>query len=171
MHLQKLVPVLIFLFALFVSSCRSQKVTTEKEHQETTIQADSTSVVVEKITEVITTPQTTAKLNLTQKQIEELPIGAVYEAKDGNATGTVRKTADNNIEFTANCDSLTILIESLTKEVYRLNKEKTELKNSLKEEKIVEVNKLNGWQHFQIYGFRIYIILTLIYIGYRKWKK
>jgi hypothetical protein len=126
---------------------------------------------VEKITKIVTTPQTTAKLSLTQKQIDELPIGAVYEAKDGNASGTVRKTKDNNIEFTANCDSLTILIESLNKEVYRLNKEKTELKNSLKEEKIVEVNKLNGWQYFQIYGFRIYVILTFIYIGYRKWKK
>lgn len=168
MHLQKLVPVLIFLFVLFVSSCRSQKVTTEKEHQETTIQADSTSVVVEKITEVITTPQTTAKLNLTQKQIEELPIGAVYEAKDGNATGTVRKTADDNIEFTANCDSLNLLVESLNKEVYRYQKDNKALVTKLKEQKEVG---LSGWQHFQIYGFRIYIILTLIYIGYRKWKK
>lgn len=168
MHLQKLVPVLIFLFVLFVTSCRSQKVTTEKEHQETTIQADSTSVVVEKITEVITTPQTTAKLNLTQKQIEELPIGAVYEAKDGNATGTVRKTADNNIEFTANCDSLNLLVESLNKEVYRYQKDNKALVTKLKEQKEVG---LSGWQHFQIYGFRIYIILTLIYIGYRKWKK
>lgn len=168
MHLQKLVPVLIFLFALFVTSCRSQKVTTEKEHQETTIQADSMSVVVEKITEVITTPQTTAKLNLTQKQIEELPIGAVYEAKDGNATGTVRKTADDNIEFTANCDSLNLLVESLNKEVYRYQKDNKALVTKLKEQKEVG---LSGWQHFQIYGFRIYIILTLIYIGYRKWKK
>jgi NH3-dependent NAD+ synthetase len=127
--------------------------------------------VVEKISKIVTTPQTTAKLSLTQKQIDELPIGAVYEAKDGNASGTVRKTKDNNIEFTANCDSLHFMLEYAIKEVYRLNKEKTELKNSLKEEKIVEVNKLNGWQYFQIYGFRIYVILTIIYIVYIKWKK
>lgn len=117
---------------------------------------------------VVTTPRTTAKLNLTTEQLTALPIGAVYEAKDGNATGTVRKTDNNNIEFTANCDSLNLLVENLNKEVYRLNTEKTELKTQLKSKKEVG---LSGLEWFQIYGFRIYVILTFIYIGYRKWIK
>lgn len=170
MHLLKQAPALILLFALFGSSCRSQKVTIEKEHQEVQHQTDSTSVVVEKETKVITTPQTTAKQTLTPKQLEDLPVGGKYQAKDGNATGTIEKKADGSLEFTANCDSLTLLVESLTKEVYRLNKEKTELKTNLKEEKVVEVNKLNGFQWFQIYGFRIYVLLTFIFIIYKNIK-
>lgn len=167
MHLLKQAPALILLFALFGSSCRSQIVTIEEEHQEVRHRTDSTSEVVEKITKIVTTPPTTAKMNLTQKQIDELPIGAVYEAKDGNASGTVRRTKDNNIEFTANCDSLNLLLESLNREVYRYQKDNKALVTKSKEQKEVG---LNSWEYFQIYGFRIYVILTFIYIVYRKWK-
>lgn len=117
---------------------------------------------------MITTPQTTATLNLTPKQIEELPIGASFQTKDGNATGTVKKIGDNNIEFIANCDSLNLLVESLNKEVYRYKEDNKALVTKINKQETVG---LSGWEWFQIYGFRIYIILTFIYIGYRKWKK
>lgn len=100
-----------------------------------------------------------------------MPVGGKYQARDGNATGTIEKRADGSLKFTANCDSLTLLVESLTKEVYRINKNKTELKTNLKEEKVVEVNKLRGFQWFQIYGFRVYVLLTFFFIIYKTIKK
>ena len=97
-------------------------------------------------------------------------MGGIYQVADGNATGTIEKKPDGSLEFTANCDSLTLIVETLSREVYHLNKEKTELKESLKEQKTEEVNKLTGFQWFQIYGFRIYVLLTFIFIIYKNIK-
>jgi hypothetical protein len=99
-----------------------------------------------------------------------LPVGGKYQAVDGNATGTIEKKADGSLEFTANCDSLTLVVETLSKEVFHLNKEKTELKERLKEQKTEETNRLTGFQWFQIYGFRIYVLLTIIIIIYKNIK-
>lgn len=116
------------------------------------------------------TPRTTARQNLTLEALHNLPVGGRYEAKDGNATGTIEKKPDGSLEFTANCDSLTLLVESLTKEVFRYKNENAELKTNIKEEKTEEVNILTGWQWFQIYGFRVYVFLTLLIIAYKKIK-
>ncbi|WP_165043728.1 hypothetical protein [Dysgonomonas sp. ZJ709] len=109
-------------------------------------------------------PQTTAKLSLTPADLEALPIGATYQAQDGQATATVKKT-DTGYEITANCDSLLLLVTDLYIEVNRLNKEKTELKTHLNEQKITEVNRLSGWQWFQIWCGRILLSVSAIYIG------
>lgn len=115
-------------------------------------------------------PQTTATLTLTSIQIDELPVGATYQAKDGNASGTVRKTEENNIEFTANCDSLLVLIEELNKEVYHFQAENTALKTELMEQKIEVVKEPTGWQWFQIYGFWILVLYELVRILLKRFK-
>ncbi|WP_165027088.1 hypothetical protein [Dysgonomonas sp. ZJ279] len=97
-------------------------------------------------------------MTLSQEQIDNLPVGASYQAQDGNATGTVKKT-DKGIEFTANCDSLNILIKQLTKEVYRFQSENTALVTKSKEQKTVG---LTVWQSIQIKGFRILVPITIV---------
>lgn len=170
MRLKKLMVALIMLFALSGMSCRSSKQSVEKESLQNKMLQDSVSEKITRETKLLTTPRTTARQTLTPKQLDDLPVGGIYQAKDGNATGTIEKKPDGSLEFTANCDSLMLVVETLSKEVYRLNKEKTEIKESLKEQKTEETNKLTGFQWFQIYGFRIYVLLTIIIIIYKNIK-
>lgn len=97
----------------------------------------------------MTVPQTTAKINLTPEDLEKLPVGGQYQAKDGQATGTIKRT-EKGFEFTANCDSLTFLITELRTEVYRLKNVESELKTQLKETVTIEVNVLTRWQEIRI---------------------
>lgn len=170
MHLKKLTVVLITISALCGTSCRSPRPTLEKELSQNMVARDSVSEKITKEVKLLKTPQTTARKTLTPKQLEDLPVGGIYQARDGNVTATIEKKPDGSLEFTANCDSLTLIVEALSREVYHLNEEKTELKESLKEQKTEEVNRLTGWQWFQIYGFRIYVLLTIIIIIYRNIK-
>lgn len=110
-------------------------------------------------------------MKLSPDQLASLPVGAAYQAKDKNATGTIRKTKDNTLEFTANCDSLTFLVEELKTEVHHLNSLNTALKTELNEQKTVEVKEPNGWQWFQIYGFWVLLTIAIIKKTYRKWKR
>lgn len=102
-------------------------------------------------------------MTLSSEQINDLPVGASYQDKSGNATGTVKKT-EKGIEFTANCDSLNILIDQLTTEVHRYKSENSALKTTLSEQKVIEVNVLTGWQHFQLKGFWLLLIVLTILI-------
>lgn len=164
----KLIYILCLLtFALLGTNCRSPKASLEKETVQDRQKLDSVSEKITSEKRLLTTAQTTAKQNLTIGQLQDLPVGGKYQAKDGNATGTIEKKPDGSLEFTANCDSLTLVVESLTKEVYRYQRENQMLKQDLSEQKIIEVNRLNGWQWFQIYGFRIYVSLTILVAGYR----
>jgi hypothetical protein len=88
-----------------------------------------------------------------------LPVGAGYTEKQGQATVAVQMSEGGYIEASANCDSLTILVDELRTEVYHLNNEKTELKSVLSEQKIIEVNRLTGWQWFQVWTGRICLAL------------
>lgn len=162
--------VLISLFVLCATSCRTLKVTSESTEKTETNRLDSVSRLEIRETKTYVTAPATAKLNLSPLQIAELPPGAGFRNKQGNASIEVKMQKDGTLELTANCDSLTLLLDNLTIELYHLNSENTAIKHQLKQEKTVEVNKPTGWQWFQIYGFRIYVLLTIIYIIYRKWK-
>ena len=163
----KVVSMLIFVLLLW--SCKSTKQVTESEQISDHRQTDSVNLlVVERIITPIVTPQTTAKLNLLIDVLDSLPVGALFQARDGNATGTVIKNDDNTLTFIANCDSLIFLVEQLNKELYHSRSENTTLKTTLNEQKLSVVNELSGWQWFQIYGFRILLIIFLLIILWQK---
>lgn len=113
------------------------------------------------------TPQSTAKINLTIDQLAALPKGALFQNKQGNATATAQVTDDGNIEITANCDSLTLLVESLEIEVHHLRDTNTALVTKLKQKETVGLRNVDV---FQIYGFRVLVGLIAAYIIYRKLK-
>lgn len=148
MQLTKCTLAVVFLIALFASSCKSPtKITAEKEVTQSRQQTDSVSLRVEKTTRLVTVPQTTAKISLTPEDLQQLPVGGQYQAKDGQATGTVTRTKDG-FEFRANCDSLQFLVTDLRVEIDRLKKVENELKTQLKETE--KVNELTRWQKFRI---------------------
>ncbi len=172
MQLTKCIAVVFFLLALFALSCRSQKEVVEKETQADHEVIDREIQRIETTTKVVTTPQTTAIVTITEEQIANLPVGAKYQAKDGNSTGTVEKTKEG-IKFTANCDSLYMMLTYAIKEVNRFKSENTALVTQLKEQKTIEVNVLTRWQLFEIWGFRILSSIAIVFIfnKFNIWRK
>lgn len=120
---------------------------------------------VTQTTKTVTTPRATAKLNVDPSLLPNLPKGAKFEDKQGNATATLTVADDGTLEITANCDSLTLLIDQLTTEVYRYKENNKALETQLKEK---ETKGLSGWQNFEIYGFRVCMVLLTIFIIYKK---
>lgn len=171
MHSKKLIAAIITILVLFATSCRSSKEALKEELAVKVEQADSTSLKVLRETKLVTTPRATARQTLTPEQLGNLPVGGKYQARDGNATATVEKKADGKLEFTADCDSLTLLVENLTTEIYRLNKEKTEFKERVKEQKTIEVNRLTGWQWFQIWVGRIALVIISVFLAIKLIKR
>lgn len=167
MHLKNIVFALTLLLALFSWSCRSSKTETKSEIRESAQDTDSVSLRVTKTTKAVTTPQATAKLNIDPDALRNLPQGAKFENKQGNATATATIAPDGTLEITANCDSLTLLVDELTKEVYRYKSSNKALVTKLSEKESME---LSGWQNFQIWCGRILIGLFIVYIIYKKIK-
>jgi hypothetical protein len=104
-------------------------------------------------------------LTLKIDSIIALPVGAKYENKQGQATVTVQLSESGVLTASANCDSLTFLVDELRTEIYHLNKEKTDFTSESNETKIVEVNRVTGFQHFQIWFGRICIAILLLFYG------
>ena len=147
-----------------LTSCKTTKLSTESNQTSEAQQTDSVSVLVERETKPVIVPQATATFNVSFDQLDSLPAGASYQQKSGNATGTITKNNDNTLTITANCDSLILLVESLKKEVYHFQSENTTLKSELNERQTQVLKEPSSWQWFQIYGFRILLIINLIII-------
>ncbi len=150
-------------------SCRSNKQLTERVQVATGQAVDSVHASTKITTRPVFVPQDRAAMHLDIDDLLALPNGASFRAHDGRATADITKT-ETGYKITANCDSLTLLVTDLEREVYRLQKEKTELETKTQETITIEVNRLSGWQSFQIYGFWICISIILLYTGYRQIK-
>jgi hypothetical protein len=98
-----------------------------------------------------------------------LPAGAGYIEKSGQATVAVTRT-ESGVVASANCDSLTLLVNEFRTEIFHLNNEKTAIKAELKEQKILEVNRLTGWQSFLIWTGGICLALPVIITGIKIFK-
>lgn len=121
-------------------------------------------------TKPVVIPVETVAIPVSISDLISLPVGASYEAQSGRAQGKVTRNDPDTLTFTANCDSLMLLVEEITKEVYHLSTENTALKTSLNEIKTTEVNKLTGLQWFQVWVGRIALILLIGIILTRKIK-
>ena len=148
-------------------SCRTIKISTESKQTTEKQQTDSVSLLIEREIKPVTVPQSTAAFTISFDQLDSLPAGAAYQQRSGNATGTVIKNNDNTLTFTANCDSLTLLVETLKKEVYHFQRENTTLKSELNEHKTEVIKEPSGWQWFQIKGFWILLAAIFLYVVFR----
>jgi len=162
MRFQKCILAVLLAIALSGTSCSSKKQILSHEVNESSLRTDSVSLVMARITRPIPIPASRATLRISFDSIAALPTGAGYTARQGQATVTVSKTEGGMIEASANCDSLTLLVDELRTEVYHLNKEKTDIKSELREQKMIEVNRLTSWQSFQIWTGRICLAILVI---------
>lgn len=122
----------IFLFALLIQSCGGTKETTDRHT------SSRDSMVWREISQIrpLTVPLTRADLRLDLKEISNLTPGAVFTDKNGQASVRVERR-DSIIYITAQCDSLQVLCESKTREIYHL---RTQL-----EQQHTQVEKPPGW--------------------------
>ena len=162
----KHITVSILLLVLCATSCKTTKLTQKHESEATTVRTDSVSLLIERIARPIVIPMQTVQLKLHPDSLLKLPIGAVFSKTEGHATATVMKE-ESGYSFTANCDSLILIVEDLRTEIYHLNNENTVFREQLNSEKTIEVNRLTSWQSFQIWTGRICLALLLCLLIYR----
>jgi hypothetical protein len=127
------------------------------------------SLIVERLTKAIPVPASRAELALSIDSLRALPAGAAFRTTHGQATVTVLRS-EGGVIASADCDSLTLLVDELRTEIFHLNEEKTAFKSELKEQKIIEINRLTLWQSFQIWTGRICLALLVIITGIKLFK-
>jgi hypothetical protein len=110
-------------------------------------------------------------LTLSKRQIDSLPVHAVYESKNGRAGVTLKKTTTGDTEITANCDSLNLIVESLYKEVFHLRVSESELTQKLSDKQVREVSRLTVFQRFWIWLGKICSGALILYVAVKLVKK
>lgn len=113
----------------------------------------------------VTIPQKTAILILTPDSLARLPVGAGYTAHEGHAKASVTRKKEG-YKFVADCDSLTVIVEEMRRDVFRLSRENHELLEQKNEVETIEVNCLTSWQAFQIWAGRIALVIAVLWIVY-----
>ena len=162
--------VLIMIPVLLLSGCGSIRQNMSREMSGSSRQTDSVSLIVERQTKAIPVAASETKLTLSIDSLVALPHGAGYTARQGQASLTVNRAEDGMIEASANCDSLTLLVDELKMEVFHLNSEKSMFNETLKEEKTMEVNRLTSWQAFQIWTGRICLAALVLFTAFKLFK-
>lgn len=92
-------------------------------------------------------------------------MGAGYTAHEGHAKASVTRE-EAGYRFIADCDSLTVIVEEMRRDVFRLSRENHELLEQKNEVETIEVNRLTSWQAFQIWAGRIALVTAVLWIIY-----
>ncbi|GAB6123087.1 hypothetical protein [Dysgonomonas termitidis] len=158
----------VMLIGLF--ACKSPQPKSEHSVIANNSRADSTSRVERERARLLTVPASAASLDLNFGSLADLPIGAKYTGKQGQATVTVERISGDSIKVTANCDSLSQLIVEKETEIFHLQNRVSELED--KELKTVEVYRQTNWQI--VCGWFGKVFMAVIGIGlitlFLKWK-
>lgn len=109
----------------------------------------------------IVIPRQKATLILNPDSLFRLPLGAGYTVSEGRAKASVIRDTEG-LRFDSDCDSLTVMVEELQRDVFRLSREKTELSERTDKVRTIEVNRLTGLQSFQIWTGRICLLLIVV---------
>lgn len=162
------VSLLIGLVLVF-ASCKSTRSMVESDLRETSSEVDSVHIVKESTTKLVTVPKESARLTLTEAKIKELPHEASYSISSGRAHANVMRLNDA-IVFTANCDSVTMLLQNTRVMMLRYKKLADTLLSTTHTTEQVIVKEPTSWQWFQIHGFRLLLIFNLLLLIIKKTK-
>lgn len=165
--------VLFWLIVFLVAGCKTPQRQIEHSTTEAVERNDSTSRTEKVNVRLLKVPQSSASLNLNFKNLSDLPIGAKYTEKQGQATVSVEKTGDNDYKITATCDSLTRVIVERETEIYHLQSRIKELTDSTAVRETITINETTPVRWFFIYsGYVFWVLLGcgIIYL-ILKWKK
>lgn len=154
--------VVTLLLALSTQSCgRLKEVRRIESHA-----ADSITDRMIVTVRALNVPLTQAALRLNLSDLQTLTTGAVFTEKNGQASVRAERK-DSIIIITATCDSLQLLVESQTREIYHL---RTQL-----EKKHTEIEKHPGWwETFKNNAFYIAVgmfLMLVINLIRKIWKK
>lgn len=155
----------MLLFVLCASSCSVKKNSLARDTAESTRLTDSVSHVLQIMQKRVVVPRKVAILTLTPDSLARLPMGAGYTAHEGHAKASVTRE-EAGYRFIADCDSLTVIVEEMRRDVFRLSRENHELLEQKNEVETIEVNRLTSWQAFQIWAGRIALVTAVLWIVY-----
>lgn len=146
----------ILPLVLLTLSCGGQKQLSESNSRQTD------SLVIRERSQItqVTVPRTQAALRLELKDVANLTPGAVFTKSEGQATVAVERR-DSIIYITATCDSLQMLVETQSREIYHLRSEL--------EQQRTQIEKPPGWwatfknnAFYILVGMGLMLILILI---------
>jgi len=160
---------LLISLVLVFASCKSTHSIVESDVHKTSSKIDSVHIVKEITTKSVTVPKESAQLTLTEAKIRELPNEASYSISSGRAHANVTRLNDA-IVFTADCDSVTMLLQNTRIMMLRYKKLADSLLSTTHTTEQVIVKEPTGWQWFQIYGFRLLLIFNLLLLIIKKTK-
>lgn len=156
----------VFALLLMLTGCNTWRKVVETDNQERVTRTDS---IIERInTEVkpVNIPVSLSVMLLPDSQLRSLPEGGSFTKKEGRATATITRRGDS-YEVSANCDSLSVLVESVTRDLYRSRTESDSLRLVVKEFKTEVIKEPSGWQWFQIWGFRLMLAAVALYVLFK----
>lgn len=123
--LKSVTAAIIFLSVLLIVSCGGPKVISRETREQ---QTDSVTERITTTVKRVTVPLSQADLRLEIKDVENLTPGAIFTDKNGQASVRVERR-DSLIYITATCDSLQVLVESQSREIYHLREQLSQQEN------------------------------------------
>lgn len=142
----------ILLFVLLIASCGGQKQINKEARHETD------SVLIRERSEIspLIVPRTQVDLRLNLDNLVTLTPGASFTGKKGQASVKVERH-DSIIYITATCDSLQLLIESQSREIYHL-------REKLSEKQTTREKSPGLWERTKTAAFYIASGMALMFI-------
>lgn len=151
-QLRKLPLASIMTIALFASSCKSTEIRTHsRETRSDTLQERRSAQLT-----LMPVPPSRTTLALPLPQLRNLPPGANYSSRSGQARLDIRRGQGDTLQVTATCDSLARQVILLTEELTRI-RSKAETEEKLPP----PVRSPTGWQWFWIRLGQLSAVLLL----------
>lgn len=151
--LKSVTAAIIFLCVLLIVSCGGPKVISRETREQ---QTDSVTEKITTTVKPVTVPQSQVSLHLTPEKITNLPPMAEFRKQNGQASIRV-EYRDSLIYITATCDSLQILVESQSREIYHLREQ-------LSQQETVREKTPGFWEQAKIAVFYIAAGMALMFI-------
>lgn len=143
----------ILLLAPLMWNCGGSKIITREAHE---LQTDSVRERVIITVKPVTVPQSQVSLRLPPEEIMDLPPWAEYRKESGQASVRV-EYRDSLIFITATCDSLQLLTESQSREIYHLRTELSQVET-------IREKPPNRWKQAKTAVFYIAAGMVLMFI-------
>lgn len=143
----------ILLLVPLMWNCGGPKIITREVHE---LQTDSVRERVTTTVKPVTVPQSQVSLRLPPGEIMNLPPSAEFRKQSGQASVRV-EYRDSLIFITATCDSLQLITESQSREIYHLRTELSQLET-------IREKPPNRWKQAKTVVFYIAAGMVLMFI-------
>ena len=161
---------LLIILSISLTSCATQRESTNNTSLKIN-QTDSICIEINKDVKPIHVKESSVSIQIPITAIEDLPIGAGYYKKEGNAGLSVIKS-EAGVEIVSSCDSLLILLEITQEREFRLRTLNSELENKLSSVKEVKIREPTSGQWFMIYMGRLFLAYLMYrIIKFKLWKR